>query len=113
MGGDQSIPGGWLDGCVIYLKKYYFIKKNNFKSFILKRNFMQVPYQLLSVVVASTWAFILTFLILQVIGIIPIMRLKLSALEEEMYIFILFKNLCVCDAVINILYVSQTRLYMI
>jgi ammonium transporter, Amt family len=51
---------------------------------------MQVPYQLLSVVVASIWAFILTFLILQVIGIIPIMRLKLSALEEEMYIFILF-----------------------
>jgi uncharacterized membrane protein (Fun14 family) len=56
---------------------------------------MQVPYQLLSIVVASSWAFILTFLILQVIGIIPIMRLKLSALEEEMYIFLYVLNIVV------------------
>jgi len=45
---------------------------------------MQILYQLLSVVVASTWAFVFSFLILQLIGLIPFLRLKLTPEEEEM-----------------------------
>jgi ammonia channel protein AmtB len=45
---------------------------------------MQFCYQLLSVVVAACWAFILTFLMLQAIGLLPFVKLKLSEKEEEM-----------------------------
>lgn len=65
------------------------MKKKTKKLFIIKRNYMLILYQLLSVVVASIWAFVLTFLILKGIDLIPFMKLKLSAEEEEMYIFIL------------------------
>ena len=45
---------------------------------------MQICYQLLSIVVPASWAFVMTFLILQLIGFIPFIKLKLSEQEEEM-----------------------------
>jgi hypothetical protein len=69
MSGDSSINGGWLDG-----------------------NYMQIIYQLLSIVVVALWSFIFTFIILQVIDLLPFVRLKLTEKEEEMYFFfLLFK----------------------
>ena len=65
MSGDSSINGGWLDG-----------------------NYMQIVYQLLSIVVVALWSFIFTFIILQVIDLLPFVRLKLTEKEEEMYFFI-------------------------
>ena len=64
MSGDSSINGGWLDG-----------------------NYMQIIYQLLSIVVVALWSFIFTFIILQVIDLLPFVRLKLTEKEEEMYFF--------------------------
>ena len=61
MSGDSSINGGWLDG-----------------------NYMQIIYQLLSIVVVALWSFVLTFAILTFIGLIPFIKLKLTAEEEEM-----------------------------
>lgn len=43
---------------------------------------MQILYQLLAAVVASLWAFCVTFIILQVIGFMPFLRLKLTEQEE-------------------------------
>ena len=43
---------------------------------------MQVLYQLLAAVVASVWAFTWTFIILQALGAIPCLRLKLTEQEE-------------------------------
>ena len=69
MSGDSPINGGWLDG-----------------------NYMQIIYQLLSIVVVALWSFIFTFIILQVIDLLPFVRLKLTEKEEEMYFFfLLFK----------------------
>ena len=43
---------------------------------------MQVLYQLLAAVVASVWSFTWTFIILQVLGAFPCLRLKLTEQEE-------------------------------
>ena len=43
---------------------------------------MQVLYQLLAAVVASVWSFTWTFIILQVLGAFPYLRLKLTEQEE-------------------------------
>lgn len=43
---------------------------------------MQILYQLLAAVVASAWAFCVTFIILQVLGSFPCLRLKLTEQEE-------------------------------
>ena len=65
----------------LFKQKFVFIWK--------KKQFIQVGYQLLSVVVASSWAFIVTFLILQFIGLIPFIRLKLTEREELMWVAII------------------------
>jgi ammonia channel protein AmtB len=56
---------------------------------------MQILYQLLSIVVASVWSFVITFIILQFIGLIPFMRLKLTEDEEEMYNFIIILKILI------------------
>ena len=56
-------------------------QKNTLVYFFLK--FIQVAIQLLSVVVAASWAFILTFVILQLVGLVPFLRLKLTEEEEK------------------------------
>jgi len=61
MSGDSPINGGWLDG-----------------------NYMQICYQLFSILIVALWSFILTFIILQLIDLLPFIRLKLSEQEEEM-----------------------------
>lgn len=45
---------------------------------------MQILYQLLSSVVAGAWSFLLTLIILQILGIIPFLRLKLTEQEEAL-----------------------------
>lgn len=48
----------------------------------MTEKWMQILYQLLAAVVASAWAFCVTFLILQVLGAFPCLRLKLTEQEE-------------------------------
>lgn len=43
---------------------------------------MQILYQLLAAVVCGVWAFVITFIILQVLGAFPCLRLKLTEQEE-------------------------------
>lgn len=45
---------------------------------------MQILYQLLSSVVAGAWSFVLTLIILQILGTIPFLRLKLTEQEEAL-----------------------------
>lgn len=83
MAGDPAIKGGWINGNVINSKFLEWIKiQNRRKLFTLK--FMQILYQLLSAVVAGVWSFVLTFVILQILGLIPFLRLKLTEQEEEL-----------------------------
>lgn len=60
MAGGTPIKGGWVN-----------------------QNYIQLAYQLLSVVVAIVWSFVVTFLILQVISLIPCLHLRLTKEEEE------------------------------
>ncbi|SAM03198.1 hypothetical protein [Absidia glauca] len=53
--------GGWLDG-----------------------NWMQVPIQLLGIVAVSAWSFVITYLILLVINLVPFLKLRLDDEAEAM-----------------------------
>ena len=81
MSGDISSQSGWINKNVVFLKlliNKYFNKK------IFSPKYIQVCYQLLSVVVAVAWSFVLTYLILQLIGLVPFLHLRLTKEEEEM-----------------------------
>ena len=47
------------------------------------KKWIQICFQLLSIVIPAIWAFGWTFVILQFINILPFMRLKLTPEEEE------------------------------
>jgi Amt family ammonium transporter len=81
MAGGDPIKGGWLDGNVSfnYIKAQIYFKVDKFS-----KKFKQIGYQLLSAVVAAVWSFVLTFIILQLIGFIPFVRVRLDEKEEEM-----------------------------
>jgi Amt family ammonium transporter len=49
----------------------------------INQNYIQVAIQLLAVAASASWSFILTFLILQIVGFIPGLRLKLTEEEEH------------------------------
>ena len=82
MSGGEHIKGGWINGHVIkefkirFQKQFFLIPYDFFK-------WMQILYQLLSVVVTAAWAFIFTFLIFLLIKVLPFIRLKLTEEEER------------------------------
>lgn len=61
MGGDAAVAtgAGWVDG-----------------------HFVQIGYQLAASVSASAWSFVMTFILLQVLGLV--FQMRLTPLEEEL-----------------------------
>jgi hypothetical protein len=52
--------------------------------FYFSKKFIQICYQMVSIVAPAAWAFVFTFGILKVIDFMPFMRLKLTPEEEEL-----------------------------
>ena len=68
----------------MYKKLYFHCISFKFFNVYFSFKYIQLGYQLLAAVATAAWSFVLTFIILQLIGFLPFIRLKLSEKEEEM-----------------------------
>lgn len=80
----SSIPGGVIDGNVS-LKNYLRIFEYfNLQKLKLIFKYMQIVYQLLAIVVAAIWSFMITFTFAKLIDFIPFLKLRLNEKEQEL-----------------------------
>ena len=82
MGGDSPINGGWINENV----KFYLLSNQMFcfNKYLFLIKFIQVKYQLVSILAAIAWSFGITFIILQLITLFPFLHLRLTKEEEEL-----------------------------
>jgi ammonia channel protein AmtB len=78
----ESGLGGWVNGHVINLIFFqfnYLISKIKFEKF----KYMQVLYQLTEIVVCAAWSFVISYIILSVIKLIPFLKLRVDEDHEK------------------------------